>query len=117
MYKKEYHRYQEIRHFEKGENTTVIYLEKKTEIPSSSTMQGTVIKIILDKGTRSENIYYKIKTDAGDEEYIFDDIGMNQGFEEFVNKRVNVRGFIDNGFIGWQGEQVNGIYIESIEIV
>lgn len=41
---------------------------------------------------------------------------MNQGFEEFVNKRVSITGFKETGFIGWQHEQVEGIYVEEIKL-
>lgn len=90
-------------------------LEKKFKTPTSFTVEGIVIKIITAEGTRSENQYYKIKTDDRNEEYLFDEIGMNQGFEEFVDKRVSINGFKEIGFIGWQHEQVEGIYVEAIE--
>lgn len=115
VFKKGYNRYQESSHFEKGDNSVTVQLEKKSEIPTSFTIEGTVIKIITAEGTMSENQYYKIKTDDGNEEYLFDEIGMNQGFEEFVNKKVSITGFKETGFIGWQHEQVEGIYVESIE--
>jgi hypothetical protein len=92
-------------------------LEKKSEIPTSFTVEGTVIEIITAEGTRSENHYYKIRDDDGNEEYIFNKIGVNQGFEEFVNKRVRITGFREIGFIGWQHEKVEGIYVEEIEVI
>ncbi len=116
VFKKGYYRYEESRHFEKGDNFVTVKLEKKTKIPTSFTVEGTVIKIITAKGTRSENQYYKIKTNDGTEEYLFDEIGMNRGFERFVNKKVRITGFKEIGFIGWQHEQVEGIYVESIEV-
>ena len=88
VFKKRYDRYIESSHFEKGDNSVTIELEKKSEIPISFTLEGTVIKIITAEGTLSENQYYKIKTDDGNEEYLFDEIGMNQDFEEFVNSFV-----------------------------
>lgn len=115
VFKKGYNRYIESSHFEKGDNSVTVELEKKSEIPTSFTVEGTVVKIITAEGTRSENRYYKIKTNDGTEEYLFDEIGMNQGFEEFVNKKVTITGFKETGFIGWQHEQVEGIYVEGIE--
>jgi len=32
-----------------------------------------------------------------------------------VNKTVRITGYRDNGFIGWQYEKVEGIYVEAIE--
>jgi hypothetical protein len=90
-------------------------LEKKSEIPTSFTMEGTVLEIITAKGTRSENHNYKIRDSEGNEEYIFNEIGENQGFEEFVNKRVAITGFKELGFIGWEHVEVEGIYVESIK--
>jgi len=114
-FKKGYNRYIESSHFDKGDNFVTIKLEKKSEIPTSFIAVGTVIKTITAEGTRSENQYYKIKTDDANEEYLFDEIGMNQGFEKFVNKKVTITGFKETGFIGWEHEQVEGIYVESIE--
>ncbi|MFH1750338.1 MAG: hypothetical protein ABH863_01530 [Candidatus Micrarchaeota archaeon] len=115
VFKRGYNRLQVSGHFERGTNSVNLELEKKPETPTSFTLEGTVIKTITSEGTRSENQYYKIKTDDGDEEYLFEETGMNEGFEEFVNKRVNIIGFKEMGFIGWQHEQVEGIYVESIK--
>jgi len=92
-------------------------LERKSEIPASFTVEGTVIEIITAEGTRSENRYYKIRSNDGNEDYIFNKIGVNLGFEEFVNKRVRITGFREIGFIGWEGEEVEGIYVEEIEVI
>jgi len=114
VFKEGYNRYTEDNHFEKGGNYITIELEKKSEIPTTLTIEGTIIEIITAEGTRSENHYYKIKDDAGIEEYLFNEVGVNIGFEEFVNKKVSITGFKETGFIGWQGQQVEGIYVKSI---
>ena len=114
IFKKGYNRYTKSNHFDKGDNYITVELEKKSEILTSLTVEGTVIEIIIDEGSESENHYYKIRDNEGNEEYLFNEIGVNQGFEEFVNKKVSITGFKETGFIGWQHEQVEGIYVESI---
>lgn len=115
IFKKGYNRYTKSSHFDKGDNYITVELEKKSEILTSLTVEGTVIEIIIAEGTMSENHYYIIRDNEGNEEYLFNEIGVNQGFEEFVNKKVSITGFKETGFIGWQREQVEGIYVESIE--
>jgi len=115
VFKKGYNRYEGRYHFETRDYSVTIELEKKSEIPTSFTIEGRVIEVVTAEGTRSENHFYKIKTDDGNEEYLFDEIGRNIGFEEFVNERVSVTGFKEIGFIGWQHDQAVGIYVESIE--
>jgi len=63
----------------------------------------------------SENHYFVIKDANNGEEYIFNEVGYNRGFDQFVNKTVRITGYRDNGFIGWQYEKVEGIYVEAIE--
>lgn len=116
VFKKGYERYSKFIHFEQGDNSLNVELEKKAKMPTSFTVKGTVIKIVTAEGTRSENKFYKIKTEDGAEEYLFDEIGVNQGFEEFVNKKVIVTGFRETGIIGWEGTKVEGIYVENIEL-
>jgi len=116
VFLKGYNRFTQSSHFEKGDNYLTIELEKKSEIPISFSIEGTVIEIITAEGTKSENHYYKIRDDSGNEEYIFNEIGRNEGFEEFVNKEVRITGFREKGFIGWQHEEVEGIYVENIEL-
>lgn len=89
-------------------------LEKKSN-PSSVSITGMVIEVITAKGSRSENHYLKIRDETGNEEYIFDGIGVNKGFEEFIDKQVEIIGYKEIGFIGWEHEPVEGIYVESIE--
>jgi len=117
VFKKGYNRFTNSSHFEKGDNYLTIKLEKKSVIPTTISINGTVIESITAKGTMSENHYYKIKDDGGKEEYIFNEIGENQDFDNYVNQTVRITGFRENGFIGWQHEEVEGIYVEGIEII
>jgi hypothetical protein len=117
VFKKEYHRFTSSDHFKEGENYRIIEIERTPEILPSFSLKGTVIEVVINKGTRSENRYYKIKDDFGNEEYLFNDIGENQDFEDFINKKVEIRGFKETGFIGWQGERVKGIYVEEIKLL
>jgi hypothetical protein len=115
-FKKEYNRYAESGHFEKGDNYFTIELEENPEVPASLSITGTVIEIVIAKGTRSENHYFKIKDERGREEYIFNEIGENYGFDGFTGKKVGIRGFRELGFIGWQHEEIEGIYVEEINL-
>ena len=86
-----------------------------SETSNMSTFEGTVIEVITAEGTKSENRYFKIKNVIGEEEYLFNDAGRNVGFEKYLNKKVKVTGYIEIGRIGWQGEEVMGIYVDKIE--
>ncbi len=113
-YMKGYARYAQSAHFEKGSNEVIIKLEKKSEALSPLTIQGDVIEIIVAEGTRSENHYLKLRSDTGEEYYLFNDIGENYGFEGFINKRVQVKGYLEQGTAGWQAQGFEGIYVEAI---
>ena len=115
VYMKEYERFSMSCYFEIGVNNLTIRLDKKSEIPLSFSMEGVVLEIITGPGTRSENHYFVIKDSNDGEEYLFNEIGYNRGFDEFVNKTVRITGYKEYGFIGWQHEKVEGIYIESIK--
>jgi len=121
IFKKEYNRHIKSIHFEKGDNFLSVELEKKSEIPQSIFIEGEVIEIIAAEGSMSENHYFKIKTDSDEEYYIFNEIGQNwwdnDNWKEFINKSVRITGFIEIGYIGWQHEEVEGIYVELIELV
>lgn len=117
VFKKGYYRYSKNTYFEKGDNILTVELEKKAVPPAEVTLVGTVREVITAEGTRSEDHFLKIRDDLGNEEYLFNEIGENTGFEEFVNDRVKVSGFREKGFIGWRHEQVDGIYVENIEPV
>jgi len=95
-------------------------LSQPNNIPVTTTqekiqIEGTVIEVITAKGTKSENHYFKIKDHSGKEEYLFNDAGRNVGFEGYLNKKIKVTGYAEIGKIGWQGEEVLGIYVEKIE--
>lgn len=116
VFRKEYHRFQESRHLVAGDNFLAVELERRAEIPDSFTIEGTVVEIVTAEGTRSENHCFKVREDSGTEEYIFDDVGMNRGFTQFVNKEVRITGYRDVGYIGWEHEEAEGIYVEEIEV-
>ncbi|PIN87164.1 hypothetical protein COV19_01070 [Candidatus Woesearchaeota archaeon CG10_big_fil_rev_8_21_14_0_10_44_13] len=115
VFKGGYGRYQTSTMIFVGDNEFAVILEKKSETPSSLTIEGEVVEIVDNKGSRSENRYLKIRADDGKEEYIFDELGSNEGFEEFIDKKVRITGFKETGFIGWQHTETEGIYVESIE--
>ena len=121
VFKKGYNRYTASNHFTKGDNSLSIELEKKSEMPQSIEIEGKVIEIVTAEGTKSENHYYKIKDNNGNEEYIFNEIGQNwwdyDNWKEFINKSVRITGFREIGYIGWQHEEAEGVYVELVELV
>lgn len=116
VFKKGYNRFTRSVHFEKGKNYFTVELEKKPEIPRSFSIEGIVIEVAGAIGTKSEFHYYKIRDNDGNEEYIFDEIGLNN-FGKFVGKKVRITGFREKGFIGWDFKEVEGIYVEEIEVI
>ena len=120
VFKKGYTRYAESVHFEKGDNSLSIELEK-SETPQSVSIEGKLIDIVNAEGSKSENHYFRIKADNGEEYYVFNEVGENwwdnDSWKEFINKNVSIVGFIETGYIGWQHEEAEGIYVESIEPV
>jgi hypothetical protein len=121
VFKKGYNRYAENVHFIKGDNSFSIELEKKSLMPQSIEIEGEVIEIVAAEGSQSENHYFKIRDNNGNEEYIFNEIGQNwwdnNNWKEFINKSVRITGFRETGYIGWQHEEAEGIYVESIELL
>jgi len=116
VFKKGYNRFSKSFIFEAGELNITIELEKKPENPTSFSIEGTIIEVVTAEGSRSENHYFKLRINGtNEEEYIFNEIGVNSGFNSFVNTTVLITGFREIGFIGWQYESVEGIYIEEIK--
>ncbi len=101
-------------HLKPGDNHVTIELRKKPQPPESVTVSGVLIEVVTAEGTRSENRYIQIQEDDGQTEFVFNEIGENVGFDEFINKRVEIQGFRDVGRVGWQAEEVEGIYVERI---
>lgn len=116
LFKRGYSRYTQSHHFKKGYNFVNVQLRKKNKVPTLLRLEGSIIKVVSAKGTRSENQYYMIESKNGVQEYLFDSTGANRGFEKFVNKRVVIEGFRGMGFVGWQHMKVKGIYVENIKI-
>lgn len=115
VFKRGYERFQEGKYFNKGEHLVVnVELEKKPQPPESILIQGIVVRTVTAAGTKSENRFFKIKDDKGKEYYIFNDQGGNWGFEPWVDKKVQIVGFEEIGFIGWQARRTEGIYIDKI---
>jgi len=113
-FKKEYNHSGNVTVLKIGENNFSIELEKKPEIPESVSIEGKIIENVTLKGTKSENHIFTIRNDNGEEYYIFNEIGQNNGFG-LVNKRVRIIGFKDLGNVGWQRHEVEGICVENIE--
>ena len=113
-FKRGYEHSAESVHLKPGDNHVTIELRKKPQPPESVTVSGVLIEIVTAEGTRSENRYIQIQEDDGQAEFVFNEIGENVGFDEFINKRVEIQGFRDVGRVGWQAEEVEGIYVERI---
>jgi hypothetical protein len=116
-FKKGYDRYTTEDHFAKGYNYRNIELEKKIENHTSFTIEGVIIEDITGKGTKSEDHFCIIRDDSNNTEYIFNELGANHGCEDFIDRRVCLTGFKEAGFIGWQHEEVEGIYVEEIRAI
>lgn len=115
-FNKGYIRYSENYNFvEKPQKEITIELEKKSEAPVSFSIDGTVEFRITNEGSKSENRYYEIVFPDGKREFIFNEVGMNIGFENFKDKKVTITGFKENGFTGWMHQETPGIYIEDIK--
>ena len=113
-YKKGYLRSIVRTKFTPGENSLTLEIEPAT-LPETLILTGTVEEIITVAGSKSENHYFKIKTEKGDEYYLFNNIGNNTGFESFIDKKVTITGYKGKGFIGWQYQEAEGIYVEEIK--
>ena len=110
--KRGYVRYFSPIHLNRGENYAAIALERQSEEPAAVEAQGTVIEVVAAKGTKSENHYIKLKG-VGQEQYLFDEFGLN-AYGEYVGKMVRVKGYAGMGFIGWQHQETEGIFVEEI---
>jgi len=119
VYKKEYERFEKGVHLDRGENNVVVLLKRKEHVPETITVVGTLKTEIVAPGTRSQNIYIIIQYDDGKKDYVFNEVGFNEGrmFKGYIGKRVRIVGYRDTGFIGWQRWPVEGIYVEKIEEV
>lgn len=120
VYKKGYERFFQHEQFVRGDNTRTAELKPAPQAPVTYTISGTIIENISYPGTLSENHFFKIKQANGQEDYIFNQLGYNNppddSFKKFVDKKVMISGYRDKGFIGWAGEKVEGIYVESISL-
>lgn len=116
IYKKNYERVGNSTELNYGENNFNMVLKKRATGVESVDLKGKVIIVTTAKGTRSENNYLKLKEDSGTEHYIFDEIGDNviPNQNNFINSEVEIKGYIENGFIGWQHDEIDGIYVEMI---
>lgn len=114
VFKKGYNRFSEPIHFNRGDNFLIIRIKKSSAPTKEVIVRGMVREIITAKGSRSENHYLKIIESNGKEWYLFNEIGENYGFENYIGDTVEIKGFIDIGYIGWQHEPVEGIYVEQI---
>jgi hypothetical protein len=113
VYAKGYHRFTVGGDwFEIGEYSFIVEIEKRTDDFSSFYIEGTILHQVTGKGSKSENNYYKLA--AGREEYIFNEIGHNYVGAEFINRNVRIKGYWDIGYIGWEHNKVEGIYVEEI---
>lgn len=116
-FKKGYEHVSESVHLKPGDNYITIELPKKSQPLESATVSGVLIEVVAAEGTRSENHYVKIREDDGQTEFVFNEVGENEGFDEFIGKRVQIQGFRDVGRVGWQAQEVEGIYVERITVV
>lgn len=94
-------------------------LEKQKSVIQQVTVKGKVIEQIVAKGTKSENHYLKIEISPNEAVFIFDSIGINKlpNSRKWIGKRVKINGYKGIGTVGWQWDNIEGIYVEQIELV
>jgi hypothetical protein len=112
-FKRGYVHYTNSTYFGRGENVVTIELEGLPQPQESLTVEGKVFVDVVAKGSRSENRYLKVRT-AGGDYYLFNKYGKNGGAGDYEGKTVRITGYGGTGSIGWQGQDVEGIYVEGI---
>ena len=119
VYKKGYERFFQRGEFSSGSNVLILEIKALSAPPASFTISGIVIEIISSPGSKSENHFFKIKQASGQEDYLFNQLGYNNSgdnwLKDYINKKVTITGYRGQGYIGWQHEPKEGIYVEKIK--
>jgi hypothetical protein len=82
---------------------------------------GEVVLIVTAQGTRSESRWFELRTDDGQSAVLFDMIGISSEteFEKWLGETVVVTGYSNKGYVAgyvdWDYEPIQGIYVERIE--
>jgi len=101
--------------FTEPENFRVIQMTKLKNPQPTQTFKGKIVKLTVHKGTESENNYFMIQQANGQQDYLFNNIGKNLGFDDYLDKNVVLTGYRDIGIIGWEQKEVEGIYVQGIK--
>ncbi len=100
---------------EAGSKTNVSLVPLDT-MPEQVALEGMVVMEITAKGSRSENRFTKLKLPHQDKTvFLFNNMGINSGFDSFINKNVRISGYHYVGLAGWEGKEVAGIWVEEIK--
>lgn len=86
--------------------------ESKNEI----SLTGVVSIITLGKGTFSEYSYFLLKTDE-EEVILYNRKNYSVGFDDYINKEVELSGFESLGYIGWNKQKIKGVVVNSIKLL
>jgi hypothetical protein len=97
-----------------GGNSITIYLSPQPSAPQDVSLSGTLIEKIYAPGTKSEDHHFKLRTAYGSEEFLFNEVGENWGFDSYVNRQVEITGYRCEGFYSWAHRISNGTCVESI---
>jgi hypothetical protein len=100
---------------EAGSKTNVSLVPLDT-LPAQVELKGMVVMEITAKGSRSENRFTKLKLPNQDKTvFLFNNMGINRGFDSFLNKNVRISGYQYMGLAGWEANEVSGVWVEEIE--
>jgi hypothetical protein len=84
--------------------------------PEQVYLSGIIRKVIKFEGTLSEYAYFILKYDSK-EIIIFNSKQKSNGFDFYVEKKVDISGLETTGTLGWKKTPAPGIEVLDISIV
>lgn len=96
----------------------VLFLSSAANVESSNeiSLSGIVEIRVLNEGTFSEYSYFLLKTSGG-EEILYNKQNYSIGFDDYVNKKVEVSGYSSVGYIGWNKQKKKGLIVKNIKLL
>ena len=79
------------------------------------TIKGKIHKISKYKKTLSEYSYYIIKTNDQKDITLLNEKGYSLGFEKYVGKMLELKGYYSKGYIGLRNKKIEGFKIKKIK--
>lgn len=101
----------------------ITILPTATPIPPITKLTGTVEKVVVYPGTKSEYSYFCLN--VGDDlterpaysVILFNARGRSEGFDIYVKVKVTVTGTMGTGTIGWMYTPAKGLFVKEISPV